>query len=163
MKLLHRQTKASTKNIRMLNFLNDHKSGVLATVSLDSMPHASVIYYHIDNSFAVTFLSKARTQKSEDIKQNSHALLVVYDEVSQTTVQVQGVVTEMTDSKEVTHVFRNTLRSSLNSSEAGIPPIAKLNAGQYVAYKLQPSEIRMAVYARPDYGDYERIFEIMEF
>jgi uncharacterized pyridoxamine 5'-phosphate oxidase family protein len=162
MKLLHPQSRVGTKNIRILNFLNDHKSGVLATVSTDDRPHASVIYYHIDSSFEITFLTKSRTQKSQDLKRNPHALLIVYDELTQTTVQVQGVIVELTDSKTVSDVFRNTLRSSLKSSQVGIPPIAKLNAGQYIAYKLAPSEIRMAVYARPDSGSYERVFEVIE-
>jgi pyridoxine/pyridoxamine 5'-phosphate oxidase len=162
MKLLNQLSKVTTKDIRVLNFLNNHKSGVLATVSNNKMPHASVIYYHIDSTFTITFLSKARTQKSQDIKRNPNATLVIYDEASQTTVQVQGAVFELTDSKAVSDVFRNTLRASLITSKLGVPPIAKLNAGQYIAYKLAPSEIRMAVYARPDSGNYERLFETIE-
>lgn len=45
----------------------------------------------------------------------------------------------------------------MQTSEAGIPPITKLSAGDLTAFRLQPVQIRMAVYERPDPGRYDEL------
>lgn len=147
------------RNKRILEFLRSRRLGVLSTVDVAGKPHASVIYFDVDGSFIITFLTKARTEKTQNLKRMPYAQLTVFDEYSQTTVQIEGDVAELTDSKTVNRVFRNTLQASLSTSDTGIPPIAKLNAGNFIAFELRPQDVRMAVYSRPDHGDYERIFE----
>jgi hypothetical protein len=43
-----------------------------------------------------------------------------------------------------------------------MPAIEKLEAGKYVAFVIQPVQVRMAVYARPDPGEYTELFETVE-
>jgi hypothetical protein len=50
----------------------------------------------------------------------------------------------------------------MQTSEAGVPPISKLHAGDYVAYRISPKQIRMAMFIRPDPGGYE-LFETIDF
>jgi general stress protein 26 len=154
--------KFSDRNERILSFLNEHKVGVLSTVDPNNMPNATVIYYSIGPSFTVRFLTKKGTRKSYDIRHNNNVVLVVFDEASQTTVQITGPASEISNEHETHKVFRNTLRASLHTSQSGIPPIAKLHAGDFIAYKIKPQEVRMAVYARPDKDGFERIFELAD-
>jgi hypothetical protein len=51
----------------------------------------------------------------------------------------------------------------MKTSEAGIPPIVKLSAGDFSAFKLRPVQARMAVYNRPDPGSYDEVFEVLDF
>jgi len=149
-------------NDRILHFLSAHKTGVLSTVDPNGSPHASVIYYSIDSFFTIRFQTKRRTQKNINLSNNNHAALVVFDEPSQTTVQITGVASEITDEAKASRVFRTTLRASLGTSQSGIPPLAKLNAGDYVAYELKPQDVRMADYGRWVHGTHETIFEVAE-
>lgn len=152
--------KPSEKNRRILHFLKQHKTGVLATVDPNGMPNTAVIYYAIDDDFVVTFLTKTGTKKHDNLSHITYATLLVYDEANQITAQVIGRAHEMPTAAQ--GAFENAIKASVETSESGIPPISKLIAGDYVAYQLKPVSVRMAVYSRPDPGDYETIFETIE-
>lgn len=145
-----------------LHFLREHMSGVLATTSADGRPHATVIYYSVDPLLNVTFLTKRRTRKAENLRQHKYAELVVYDEVSQTMVEVAGRVIELTSKAELSQVFRSTLRASLHTAASAIPPISKLDAQEYVAYRLRSTTVRMAQFKRRSSQQPAGLFEIIQ-
>lgn len=166
MKISHRPPITSSiseeSNQRILSFLQGHAIGVLSTVTPDGDPHGAVIYYSIDNDFTVRFTTKRKTRKFDNMTFRNHAMLVVYEAKSQTTVQIMGVTQEITDEAEAHAAFRKMLESSMETSEAGLPPISKLYAGTYAALRLKPLQIRMAIFARPDPGGYD-MYESIEF
>jgi general stress protein 26 len=149
----------SEKREHILEFLQNHKIGVLATVDPNGDPNAAAIYFTVDDALNVSFLTKSGTKKHDNLKRHTHSMLVVYEASSQTTVQIKGIASEMTGVSEVQSIFADILKLSMETSEGGAPPISKLQAGKYVAYRLEPKEIRMAVFLRPDPGDYDTIFE----
>jgi len=144
---------------RILDFLKKHEIGVLATVDPNGEPSAATIYFTVDDNLNISFLTKTGTKKHDNLKRHNHAMLVVSEAQTQTTVQIKGIATEVTDAAEADKVFRAILRVAMATSDAGMLPISKLQAGGYVVYQIKPKEIRMAVYIRPDPGDYSTIFE----
>jgi general stress protein 26 len=167
MSILSQRTSTKSKKItdkdkRVLEFLNLQRAGVLSTVGKDGLPHASVVYYEVNDDFIFRFLTKKRTQKSNNLRHNNFISFVVFDQMTQTTAQITGEATEIQDLYEVHKVFRNSLRASLHTSENGIPPIAKLDAGDYTAYEISPKYIKMAMFSKPEAGAYEDIFENIE-
>lgn len=150
------------KNVRILRFLEERACCVLATVDPDGNPDASVVYYGIEPDFGLTFLTKRDTKKSGNLHFNNRIVAVIYDEALQATVQVKGVAEEVTEAEKAHDIFRNTLRKSLHAAAAGIPPIAKLSAGTYVAYRIKPTQVAMAVYSRPGIGGYRQTFEFAD-
>jgi nitroimidazol reductase NimA-like FMN-containing flavoprotein (pyridoxamine 5'-phosphate oxidase superfamily) len=153
----------SSPKQRIYNFLKQNRVGVLATVDLDNNPHASAIYYAIDSTFVVSFLTKAKTKKHANLEHNNRAMLVVYEEKTQTTVQISGKASEITDSRQSHEIFRNTLRASLHKAESAVPPVSKLNAGEYIAYKLEPDEVTMVTYKQRSSIQPESLFESISF
>lgn len=153
---------ASEKNERIYTFLKEQPVGVLASVDPNSNPHAAVIYFGIDEDFKVSFTTKRDTKKNDNIKHNNHVMLVAYDPLSQTTIQITGVAKEITDDKEAAEAFQNTLAAARRASNSNMPPISKLLAGHYVTYRVNPVQIRMAIFSRPDSGGYD-IFETIDF
>lgn len=149
-------------NQRILRFLQSHPVGTLATVDPNGDPHAAVIYYFVDDNFNVVFTTKRETRKFDNLSHHNHAMLVAYETGSQTTVQVTGVATEIQDIEEAESAFRSMLAASMATSKAGVPPITKLYAGRYVAMRLKPVQIRMAVFTRPDPSGYD-MHESIEF
>lgn len=148
--------------LRIREFLTLHPVGVLATTDPNNDPHGSVIYYSVDEDFNILFTTKHDTKKHDSLKHHNHAMLVSYDAASQSCIQITGITEEITDSTAANEAFKGTLKASLQTSEAGIAPISKLYAGQYVAYRLMPKQIRMAVFSRPA-GVGQEIFETLEF
>lgn len=153
----------SEKNKRIYDFLSTHSIGVLSTVDPDGEPHSSVVYYAVSDNFEITFTTKKKTKKSSNLSNNNHAMFIVYDAESQITVQITAIAQDLTGSPELPEIFRATIEASMNTSDAGIPPISKLAAGDYTAFRLQPAQIRMAVFSRPDPGGYDELFETIDF
>lgn len=152
----------SDRKRRIYDFLQQNSVGVLATVSLQGDPHGTVIYYIIDRHFEVSFLTRSETQKYENLKYNHHVMLTVFDTFTQTTVQLAGIAEELTDSTDINAVAGAVLGASLKSNSVGLQPITKLDAGEYVAFRITPIQARMAVYARPDGGSVEDMIESVE-
>lgn len=152
----------SDQQQRILSFLEDTPVGVLSTVDPNGNPHGVVIYFVIDGNFNVYFLTRAETRKYDNLKHHNHAMLTVFDPESQTTAQITGRATEVEDSYQVNEIANQMVQASLKTSEAEVPPITKLSAGEAVAFKIEPVQIRMAVYARPESGDYKELFESIE-
>lgn len=74
-----------------LEFLMSHKAGVLAT-SRENVPHASTIYYIVDESFNFYFLTESSTTKAENISSNPNVALSVGTGPLNITVGVSGKV-----------------------------------------------------------------------
>ncbi len=162
-KPLNKETASSSEsNQRIYDFLKMHPVGVLATVDPNGNPNATVIYYSVDEYFKAIFITKRDTKKNDNLQHNNHLQLVAYDASSQTTAQITGIAIDITDTSEADEAFNATLKAAVRTSEAGVPPISKLYAGQYVAYHIEPKQIRMAVFARPDPGGYD-IYETIDF
>lgn len=153
MTLLHDSVKqinsASETNQEIYDFLKANPVGVLATVDPNGDPHATVVYFSVNDDFEVSFTTKRDTQKHDNIQHHNHVQLAVYEAASQTIVQITGEANDITDSEEAQDVFKATIESSMRTSLAGVPPVSKLQAGYYVAYRMKPKQIRMAVFSRP--------------
>ena len=146
---------SANTNKRMYEFLKENSVGTLSTVNNSTEPHASVVYYNIDENESITFITKQNTRKANNIKQNSNVVLSVYEPVSQTVVQLEGAAELISSLTESQRAFKAMVLSARQTSDSGIPPISKLKSGHYLAYRVVPRRMTMMVYARPDPGGYE--------
>ena len=74
-----------------LAFLKANRAGVIATVSSEGTPHASVVYYVTDDSFNIYFVTKIDSRKYASIKANpTVAFTVGHLDVPQ-TLQIEGI------------------------------------------------------------------------
>lgn len=131
-------------------FLADHYSGVLATASAEGSPHGTVVYYLPEPDFSLYFVTKEGTQKYKNIQENNRVAFVIYDEKSQTTLQVHGTVHVVDDLEKKRETIHNMTNSSIALSGTLLPPAYKVTAGDYVVMQLVPSTIDLAIYARTD-------------
>lgn len=152
----------SDRQQRMYDFLKSTPVGVLSTVSPGDDPHGVVIYFDIDKQFRIVFLTRSHTRKHDNIIHNNHVMLTVFDAKTQTVAQVMGRAYELQDSYDINGVAGQVFGHTRKINKVGLMPVNKLEAGPYIAFKIDPVQIRMAVYARPDPGDYENIFESIE-
>lgn len=131
---------------KVYEFLRSHPIGVLATVGSGHIPHATAIYFVVEEDLSVKFLSKRDTKKIENIKNNSKVMLEVFEAATQTNVQIAGVAEDISDEMQAHDVFTKVLEVTRATSQADVPPVSKLLAGNYVAYRVNPSQIRYRVY-----------------
>lgn len=145
------------------DFLLHNHIGVVSTSGPDNSPHAAAIYFVTDADLNFFFITKENTEKHNNLQQNPKAALAVYDAKSQTTLQVAGKASLDKDPQNFMNVFTQILKISMDSSEGANPPVSKLKAGEYRLYKLSPERIKMAEYTKPERGDLEDIFGIINF
>lgn len=131
---------------------------MLATSDSAANPHAAVIYFTLNDDLSFSFVTKTETQKYKNIEENKSVALVAYDEKEQASVQVMGQVEKVTDQDDAYKILNKTFKYSAEVSHRELPPLEKLIAGEYVALRLIPQVIKMAVFARPETGD-EELFE----
>jgi uncharacterized pyridoxamine 5'-phosphate oxidase family protein len=152
----------SERQRRIYDFLHDNPVGVLTSVDPNGYPHGAVIYFYINEKFGISFLTKKGTKKYDNLVRNNNVMLVVYEPISQSVAQIVGQAYAMKDGYDLNVMAQKVFEASLKTSEGGIPPITKLQIGAYTAFEIKPAQIRMAIYERPDSGDYSRIFESIE-
>jgi hypothetical protein len=155
-------TQFSDRKQRIYDFLFETSIGVLSSTDPDGDPHGAVIYYTINKDFEVEFLTKSETKKYDNLIHNDHVMLTVFEPLTQTTVQLTGVANEIKDGFIMDEIAGRVLGTSLKTSDAGLMPLNKLEAGSFIAFQIKPLQVRMAVYARPDPGDYNELFETIE-
>lgn len=148
--------------LRIYDFLTSQPVGVLATVDPNSNPHAAAVYFFVDDDFTITFATKQNTKKNDNLKHRNHVMLIAFDTESQTTAQITGVAEDISETSTGQETFTKMLVAAEATSESGVPPISKLIAGQYTAWRIRPKQIRMAIFARPDPGGYD-IYETIDF
>lgn len=160
--LADRATNFSDREQRMHDFLKENPAGVLSTVTPDNNPHGVVVYFYVDAYFNIYFVTKTETRKFDNLKHNNHVMLSVFEKSSQSVVQVTGKAEEIKDKVELNSIAGKVFGASKRINKTGIMPIAKLEAGSYTGFKIKPQQARMAVYSRPDPGEYEEMFESIE-
>ncbi|HEY1063899.1 MAG TPA: pyridoxamine 5'-phosphate oxidase family protein [Candidatus Saccharimonadales bacterium] len=158
----HRRTGFSDRQQRIHSFLQQQYIGVLCSVTPDGDPHGTVVYFVIDDDFTIHILTKTRTRKYDNLIHHNHAMLMVYDTASQTTAQVLGIAVEYPGTSTVNTVSNRIFKRVLQTGDNQLPPLVKLQAGTFTTFSIKPVQIRMAVFARPDPGDYEDLFESIE-
>lgn len=157
------QSTTSPQSVDLIRtFLKTHVSGVLATADKAAQPHAAVIYFSLDDDFCLLFATKTETQKYKNMEENDQVCFAVYDEKQQTTLQVVGRVETIEDSNKKDMVINGMAVQSAARSNRETAPADKLFAGDYVALKLIPAVIKMAIYARPD-AEGDDIYETLLF
>jgi hypothetical protein len=136
--------------------------GVLSTVTPNNEPHGAVVYYALDDDFTMWLLTKKGTHKYDNMVHNATVMLTVFEPQTQTTVQVRGTAAEYANTAAVNQVSNRIFGRMMQAGDKQLPPIMKLQAGPFTAFAITPASVRMAVYSRPDPGDYEQLFESME-
>jgi general stress protein 26 len=147
---------------RLLEFLKNNNVGVLATASNTGIPHAATIYITFDQDLNIYFVTRKGTRKSQNLQGNAQAALAIYNAASQTTLQAEGTVIEVTESSKIQWVFNDIWRIAAQTSSSNQPPPSQLvGSGEYVAYKLAAPSIRLAVFRQQDSDRADQIFNII--
>jgi general stress protein 26 len=129
------------KREEALSFLVDHETGVLATISKSGEPHARLIYYTCDDSFNVYFMTLKSTRKVSDLICNPRAAFVVSETERPRTLQIEGVVTDLTDTAIISPTLSDFVERLMAHTKYGIP-LAHFDESEIKFYSITPSWVR---------------------
>ncbi len=77
------------------NFIKQHKLAVVSTLSIDNKPEAALVGFAISEDLEIVFDTVKTSRKYQNLLQNS-AVAVVIGWDNETTVQYEGIATELT-------------------------------------------------------------------
>lgn len=141
-------TSSSDSEAIIRSYLANHQSGVLATSDVIGTPHSAVVYYYLDDDLSLLMTTKQETQKYKNLADNSSFSMTIYDEEKQSALTMTGHAEELHDAESVQLAVDNMNKQLLVRSGHKAPPISKLIAGEYAAFRLVPLVIRLALYER---------------
>jgi general stress protein 26 len=127
-------------------FLRHHPMGVLSTVSAEGKPWGAAIYYVSDEDFNFYFVTRVETFKYQNLDKNPFAALTIADLDSQTTVQASGPITKIPAEDYIDIVFTKLAKVRPKDDPQWVPPLSKIQAGNYMPLRLTPSKLQYANY-----------------
>lgn len=140
-------------------YLDNHRTGVLATSDMVGNVRSCVVYYEPTNDMELVISTKKETQKFKNLVENSSFSFTIFDEYEQSALDISGHAYEIEDPKIRARAINNMTKQSLLKSKRLVPPAEKLIAGDYGIMQLKPMVMRLAIYARQ--GKNEDIFETL--
>jgi hypothetical protein len=128
-----------------LNFLQEHPLGVLTTLSGAMLPESSAVYFAAKPDLSCLFTTKTRTRKFANIENGSPAVLFSFSEDHLASAELRGRVEVVLDTMEIAHAIE-AMNGVVSSRKAGywVPPIAQIEAGEYVVCRLIPEAVRFS-------------------
>ena len=137
-------------------FLKNSHVMVLATASANGIPHAASVFYATDTQMNIYFLTKDQTTKSRNIIANPQVAAVVYDAEMLRTTQITGNAKKVED-PQMMQKAQEVMERFAKQIAGAPPPVTKLDAGEYILYRITPQSIRLADYK---YGSGDTMFEV---
>ncbi len=139
------ETIPGEKRDEALSFLVAHTTGTLATISSEGSPRARLVYYTCDDAFQVYFVTLANTRKVSDLTANPRAAFVVSEPEIPRTIQMEGTVTDLTDSATNDPLLSDLVHTLMSNKQYG-PPLARFDTSTLKFYRITPTWVR--------YGDF---------
>jgi general stress protein 26 len=130
---------------KVLDYIKDHPEAVISTVDNDHTPHGAVVYIYTDNLKRLYFLTKTKTKKFTNLKDHSPVSLTFFDKTDNSTLQINGKSYIETDPHVVSATMQKLMQEQVHESR-WIPPIARIEAGDFVLVSIIPQKMRLAEY-----------------
>lgn len=124
-----------------LSFLVNNETGVLATISNKGTPRARLVYYTVDDSFNIYFLTLANTRKVADITTNPHVAFTVFQTDTPRTLQLEGTASDLTDTATNDPLLVSFIKMLSSKNTYGIP-IEHLDTAVIRFFKITPTWVR---------------------
>ncbi len=149
----------SEENDKIFNFLKVHPVAAVATATTSGVPHIASVYVSVDDSLNLYFITKTNTTKAKNILSNANVALSITDASALKTVQVLGTAQKIEDPNLTHQILTKVTSIAHSTAQADTPPLNKLAAGDYIAFVVHPSSMRLAEFIKPLASQSEGIFD----
>jgi len=134
---------------QIVTYINNHQLAVVSTVGPDGKPFAVTMYVVSDDRLNLYFMTKKETTKFRNMSSNPYIFITFSDETDLSTLQISGKVNTIdpqSDSQTTYNLMRG-LRVKINEEKI---PVSKLNAGEYVIFKVDVDKATLTNYQQKD-------------
>jgi len=158
--VLNTTISTAEKYAKIALYIERNPIATFGTVGKDGTPHGAVVYVCPDDvKRVVYFLTKNGTQKYKNIQTNDAVSLTIVNPAQNSTLQAKGKAFTVHDSQALDAVTKRMVRANPLASE-WIPPVSKLEAGQYVVVGINITHARLAEFAGMDVTSEEIFTEV---
>ena len=141
---------ASAMTNQARNFLSTQEVGVLSTTDRTGTVQGVTIYYVLGTDDKFYMITKSDTAKAHNMLANHQVALTVFDAERAKTAQIQGYAEIETDVGTKQAIFTQLVRTRNYDGESRMPPIAELDAGGFIAFRITPLSVKYTDYMRAD-------------
>lgn len=154
-----------TEKDKIVEFVHRNSLGVVSTISKEYTPAGATVYLSVTKDLNFYFMTRAETDKAQNIIESPNVALTVYDARTLEALQVQGLAKIVTEPNEI-HEAMGSLQKTIGEEKKfwrkaveeilpsvshedtskWIPPLAQLNKGGHVVIKVQPHWVRFRTY-----------------
>lgn len=115
--------------------------GVISTISKDNMPESATIFYVLEETLELYFITRSKTRKYQNIKSNPNVAFVISTINPPKTIQMSGIASEVDYEDGDIKRFEELAKKA--SEEFTMPPISQMvESGGMVFMKIRPTWIR---------------------
>jgi nitroimidazol reductase NimA-like FMN-containing flavoprotein (pyridoxamine 5'-phosphate oxidase superfamily) len=126
---------------KTLNYLKQEQLMVLATASKTGEPHATAVFYLVDDDFNFYFVTKAKTSKNRNLERNRRVALSI-GWGPPMNVQVHGTAKPVKDDRIKMRALAELI--ALGAARRDVwPPILHIEAGEYRMYRITPKSVHV--------------------
>lgn len=131
------------------DFIKSHGLVVVSTVTKAGQPYGTVVYYFLSDDSPLSFyiVTKESTGMAINLRANQKVAATIVDKSEYATLQAQGVACQITDHQAAYSVLNHALLSNSSVPKGFIPPIAQIERGAYVVYRIDLTDMQLHRYA----------------
>lgn len=126
---------------KALEYLKGQALMVLATSTMDGAPYASTMLYVVDDGFNFHFITRKETKKAAHLAENPRVAFSI-GFASPMNIQAEGRVDLVEDEAERAELFARLAEAGGKAKDFW-PPILRIEAGDYLLFRIVPSWLRV--------------------
>lgn len=139
---MNSQDKTSARETA-LSFLENHPLCTLSTHAADGSIDTATVYFSCDSTFTLYFVTKEDTRKAHNLAANQQITATIADETVLLLAEIKGTATPLQDYDEVASAVTAIQKIVIDrKADYWVPPIAQLEDGPYIVYKITPTQVR---------------------
>lgn len=115
-------------------------TAIISTADNKGNVHGSVVHYVLDKDENAYFLTKSETTKVKNIQSNNKVALTIHPSDSLKVLYIEGIAEPISDKELKQQVFEHIVEPRDYLEGTKLPPITKLEKGNYIAYKITATD-----------------------
>ncbi|MEK7579518.1 MAG: pyridoxamine 5'-phosphate oxidase family protein [Patescibacteria group bacterium] len=135
-----------TEKIKEFLKADTDKLGVIATVSGEEKSESAFVYYTFDEKLNIYLLTHLESRKHKNIMAHPDVSFAVAFTNPPQTIQIEGHASIVTDAHDVHEFFSKLVE--MVAAKSVIPPVSKMNMGEVVFVKIEPTWVRFGDFSR---------------
>jgi general stress protein 26 len=151
----------SSRNQKIIQLLETTSYGVMSTVSKSGELHAALIYFVVKDDLGVYFMLRAGTTY-DNIRQNKNVILMIYEQKSQTVLNLRGTCSEHIDNDTVNKISNQIIEMYKSKNPHMSVPYIKNRKILFKVFELYPEHINVATFKKKGIYEQNEIFNSVE-